>query len=211
MRVALIESHGSDETIVASARQSTDSAFRGWGTQESPGDERLLKYLYDHHHDSVFEFAGMTVKIEAPIFVARQIFRHRAFSFTEVSGRYVELKNDVCQVFSWRQQAAKNRQSSAGTIASQGEADDAYRDSCAAAWASYARLIALGVCREQARMVLPLATMTQWLQTGNLRSWLAFLELRLASDAQQETREVAEQIASLVRKSFPRTAALALR
>ena len=105
--VKRIDHMGSDADIVAAARQSTDGAFRGWGTEEKPGDEKLLKYLWEHKHSTPFNSARCMSRSPAPIFVARQVFRHRTFSFSEVSGRYVEIGEDVYAPKVWRDRARR--------------------------------------------------------------------------------------------------------
>lgn len=85
---------GDEELIISSARMSTDGGFRGWGTLEAPGDERLLKYLWAHHHSTPFEVCGATFELKAPIFVMRELVRHRTLSFNEMSARYVPLPNE---------------------------------------------------------------------------------------------------------------------
>lgn len=207
--VKRIDHMGSDADIVAAARQSTDGAFRGWGTEEKPGDEKLLKYLWEHKHSTPFEFCSLHVEVSAPIFVARQVFRHRTFSFSEVSGRYVEIGEDVYAPKVWRGQGKTNRQGSAEPVAEQRDAAQAYALGVEAARAVYRHLLSLGVSREQARLVLPVSTMTRWRMAGNLRNWLAFLKLRLAPDVQDETRLVAENVAEIVAETWPRTWAIA--
>lgn len=207
--VKVVDHMGSDADIVAAARQSTDGAFRGWGTEEKPGDEKLLRYLWEHKHSTPFEFCSLHVEVEAPIFVARQIFRHRTFSFSEVSGRYVEIGEDVYAPKVWRGQGKTNRQGSAEPVAEQGDAAQAYALGVEAAQAVYRHLLSLGVSREQARLILPVSTMTRWRMAGNLRNWLAFLKLRLAPDVQEETRLVAQQVAEIVAETWPRTWAIA--
>ena len=206
IKVTYIDSAGTDETIIAAARQSTDGAFRGWGTPEKPGDEKLLKYLHTRGHSSVFEFCQLHVEIEAPIFVARQVFRHRTFSFSEVSGRYVEMPMNF-HFPEWKKQAEKNRQASGeGLGENQLLADTCYKEGLRAATVAYKQLLTLGVSKEQARAVLPLSLMTRWRMSGDLRCWLAFLKLRMASDVQEETRDLANQVAAIIHERWPRTA-----
>ena len=87
--VRLIETWGSDERIVEAARMSTGGGFRGW-----PGDEKLLRYLWDHKHASPFEMAGMVLEVRAPLMVFREWHRHRTQSYNELSGRYVAMPDD---------------------------------------------------------------------------------------------------------------------
>jgi thymidylate synthase (FAD) len=91
--ISLIETWGSDERIIEAARTSTDKGFLGWGTKEAPGDEKLLAYLSENRHDTPFEFGGLVIEVQAPIFVFREWHRHRTQSFNEMSARYVQMPN----------------------------------------------------------------------------------------------------------------------
>lgn len=231
--VRLVETWGSDEQVIASARMSTDGAFRGWGpfcgacgtskgTEEfcpngcgrieKPGDEKLLRYLWTHHHHTPFEMAGAIVEMQVPVFVMRQIQRHRAASYNELSARYTEMPETF-----WAPDAADLRRQPAG----KGQASAEPLDDLAArkaahlveraqqiAFAYYGDLLHLGVAREQARAVLPMGLMTRCRMQCNLRMWAHFLGLRLDSHAQAETRVVADGIAGFLRASFPRTMTL---
>ena len=234
--VRLVETWGSDEQVIASARMSTDGAFRGWGpfcgacgtskgTEEfcpngcgrieKPGDEKLLRYLWEHQHFTPFEMAGAIVEMQVPIFVMRQIQRHRAASFNELSARYTEMEETF-----WlprpedirRQPPGKGQGGVVGDGADWSQraqlAADMIESSSMASWGWYRRLIALGVAREQARAVLPMGTMTRCRMQCNLRMWTHFLGLRLDPHAQAETRAVADGIAGFLRVAFPRTMAL---
>lgn len=210
--VRMIETWGSDERIVESARMSTDGAFRGWGTPENPGDEKLLRYLWEHHHATPFEFAGAHVEMQVPVFVLRQIQRHRAASYNELSARYVEIEEGF-----WtptpedlRAQPAGKGQGGEGKLSPR-KAEAAARlieFTQRNAFSNYKALLEAGVCREQARAVLPMGTITRCRMSTNLRMWLHFLGLRLDPHAQEETRVVAEGIASMLSGAFPRTMAL---
>jgi len=210
--VRLVEAWGSDERIIESARMSTDGAFRGWGTPEAPGDEKLLRYLLEHQHHTPFEMAGMHIEMQVPVFVLRQIQRHRAASYNELSARYVEIEETF-----WapapedlHAQPAGKKQGGAGSL-DNNTADWAAHIIIAAqrdAFEAYGHLLSAGVCREQARAVLPLGMLTRCRMACNLRMWLHFLRLRLDPHAQEETRVVAEGIASMLRQAFPRTMGL---
>src|SRR5690606_17419484 len=91
--VRLVEAWGSDERIIEAARMSTGKGFLGWGPKEDgkPGDEKLLRYLWEHKHATPFEMAGLIVEVQAPIFVLREWHRHRTQSFNELSARYVPM------------------------------------------------------------------------------------------------------------------------
>lgn len=173
-------------------------------------DDRLRSRLWRDNHASPFEFCDLTVEIEAPIFVARQIFRHRTFSFNEFSLRYSEhgvreWAEDYLKPEAWRLQDQANKQMSAGELYHNQElVDSLYMEACSQAFAAYEEMLARGVSREQARMVLPQSTYTRWRQKGNLRNWLGFLSLRMAADVQPETRVVAERVAEVVRELWPK-------
>lgn len=91
--VKLIDVWGSDERIIEAARMSTAKGFQGWGTEYAPGDEKLLRYLWQHKHHTPFEMAGMTIEVQAPIFVFREWHRHRTQSYNEMSARYIQMPN----------------------------------------------------------------------------------------------------------------------
>lgn len=210
--VRLVEAWGSDERVIESARMSTDGAFRGWGTPEAPGDEKLLRYLWAHQHHTPFEMAGMHIEMQVPVFVLRQIQRHRAASYNELSARYVEIEETF-----WapapedlRAQPAGKKQGGAGKLSAKNATAAArlIEFTQRNAFSNYKALLSAGVCREQARAVLPMGTLTRCRMSCNLRMWLHFLRLRLDPHAQEETRIVAEGIASMLRQAFPRTMAL---
>ena len=210
--VDLVSSSGTDAGIVAAARMSTDGAFRGWGTDDKPGDEKLLRYLWKHGHHSPFEMTHVALEIQAPIFVARQIFRHRLFSFNELSARYTHLPDSAWLPAAEEvrlQNITGNKQGSEPTSTLNGDhfiakVEESYRQS----FRVYEELCAAGYAREQARTVMPLGTMTRWRQGGNLRCWLDFLSKRLPANAQAETRQVATACAEMIEPLFPRTFAL---
>lgn len=238
--VELVESWGSDERIIEAARMSTDKGFQGWGpfdcvacegeghyidtdfghdvkcpnckgTGKLTGDEKLLKYLWDHNHHTPFEMAGMCVEIQAPIFVAREVFRHRTFSYNELSARYVALP-DIYYIPSIERlmngkQATSNKQASAAgfteteAIGLQGVIHSMTQN----ARSNYEHLLESGMSRELARLVIPMNQYTRWRMSGNLRNWLQFLALRLPDNVQWETRQFANRLSQIVQEAFPRT------
>lgn len=213
--VVLVESWGSDERIIESARMSTSGAFRGWGPKEdgSPGDERLLRYLWKNGHHSPFEMAGVTVEVQAPIFVFRQWMRHRVQSFNEHSGRYAEMP-DLCFTPTperVRKTCAKNKQGSDGEPISLA----VFEEWCARLERhramireTYEWALAQGISKELARIDTPLSNYTKMRASAKLRNWLDFLRQRLYSHAQEEIQEYAKAIGSIVANKFPRTWAL---
>jgi len=213
--VRLVEAWGSDEQIVAAARMSTDGAFRGWGTDTEPGDERLLARLWRDRHTSPFEQAGMSLEVRAPLFVVREWQRHRTQSFNEQSARYGALPYDDYLPSIERVllggQSKGNRQGS-GTAVPHAAAE-AWRTELAGlqerAEAVYRLGIESGISRELSRCALTVSRYSRMRASANLRNWLAFLALRLAPDAQEEIRDYARAVATLLAERFPRTWALA--
>jgi thymidylate synthase (FAD) len=209
--VKFIESWGSDREIVESARMSTDKSFRGWGSEEKPGDEKFLRFLWENKHYSPFEQAGMMIEVQAPIVVFREWHRHRTQSYNEMSGRYTVLPDmfyvPTIERLKAARQSVKNKQSSelgfdehqAKEI--QETLERAYKE----ARKRYEILIDAGVAREIARLVLPVAQYSRMRASANLRNWLAFLALRMDKAAQWEIRQYANAVADLLNERFPRT------
>lgn len=217
--VELIDTWGSDEQILAAARMSTNKGFIGWGTPEAPGDERLLRYLYENHHSTPFEMAGMTIEVKAPIFVFREWHRHRTQSYNEMSARYVPLPDENYlpspeALLSRVRTGGANKQalSVAGAELLTTSAAEEWVDELAALYEHaqrvYERGLSAGVPKELARLSVPVARYSRMRASANLRNWLGFLTLRLAPNAQLEIREYATVVAELIAAQFPRTSAL---
>lgn len=212
----LIESWGSDEGIIEAARMSTNKGFKGWGTPHKPGDEKLLRYLYENKHSTPFEMAGLTVEIKAPIFVFRQWHRHRTQSYNEMSARYTPLpdENYMPTVERLMVNSTKNRQAGtakgAKSLTPEGAAlvQTALEMQYETAEAMYQKFLSAGVPKELARIHLPVARYSQMRASANLRNWLAFLTLRMDPHAQYEIRVYAEAIGAFIADRFPRTWAL---
>jgi thymidylate synthase (FAD) len=152
---------------------------------------KLLAYCIKHGHWSIFEQASMTVEIQTSRAISAQIIRHRSFCFQEFSQRYAPI--DEAEPVELRTQDLKNRQASGDTYA-QDWAMDAMAKSIDLAFKTYRSLLQEGVSRETARMVLPLCTRTTLYMTGNIRSWIHYLEQRCAKGTQLEHRRIAEAI-----------------
>lgn len=204
--VELIESWGSDERIVESARMSTDKGFKGW-----PEDEKLLRFLWENKHLTPFEMGGLIIEVQAPIFVFREWHRHRTQSFNELSARYTALPDmyyipSVERLMNGKQ-ASKNKQSSeAGFSEEQAvmlQAD--LKGSYIHSRAIYDFLLEQGVAREIARIIVPVGQYSRMRASANLRNWLAFLTLRQAPGAQFEIRQFANAVGQIVAEQFPRT------
>lgn len=152
---------------------------------------KLLAYCIKHGHWSIFEQASMTVEIQTSRAISAQIIRHRSFCFQEFSQRYAPI--DEAEPVELRTQDLKNRQASGDTYA-QDWAMDAMAKSIDLAFKTYRSLLQEGVSRETARMVLPLCTRTTLYMTGNIRSWVHYLEQRCDKGTQLEHRRIAEAI-----------------
>jgi thymidylate synthase (FAD) len=178
-----------------------------------PGDEKLLKYLWDNKHATPFEMAGMTIEVQAPIFVFREWHRHRTASYNEMSARYTPLPdvNYVPTVERLMVNSKTNKQ--AGTIKGAEELTEANAvafqralvDLYASAQRTYEWALGSGVPKELARVHLPVGRYSRMRASANLRNWLAFLTLRMAPAAQYEIRQYANALAEWIKLAFPRT------
>lgn len=166
--------------------------------QDNPEIAKLVRYLLRHNHLSPFEHAFATFEIVTSRAIAAQLLRHRSFTFQEFSQRYSIAEN--IEPIELRAQATKNRQSSTKVIDNYSAiVDDVIHDS----YTAYMRLLDLGIAKESARFVLPLATTTTLYMTGSLRSWITYLQLRTKEDVQKEHREIALAIQDILRGELP--------
>ena len=198
--VRLVDQMGDDSRVVQAARVSY-----GAGTKTQREDAALIDYLMRHQHTSPFEMVEFLFHVKTPIFVARQWFRHRTASVNEVSGRYSVMEEQMYMPTGLRAQSQSNRQRGEGNLApgdedaGKGEIEMAYKES----YEHYQDLIARGVAREQARLVLPLGIYTEFYWKQDLHNLFHFLKLRLAQEAQEEIRVYAEAIAQIVSERVP--------
>lgn len=196
--------------IIEAARQSTQASFRGWEE-----DEKLLKFLYTNKppHSTPFEFAGMVIEIQLPIFVTREWHRHRTQSYNEMSARYSPLpdRNYVPSKERLFMMQEHNKQAQA----MKGSAD--LTDEMANRWlmnleGMYVQLenfyqfgLKHGIPKELARVAIPVGRYTRMRASANLRNWLAFLTLRMDPNAQWEIRQYANAVGDIICEIFPRT------
>lgn len=199
MQVQLIERWGTDKTVARAARVSFNSD--DLSTKElSAKDKRLIHYLAKHKHTSCFEHMGATLKLKVPIFIARQIQRHRTFSYNEVSRRYVDSPPEFFYPEVMRARAENVKQGS-GTEAADTTVDLSWYVGVAVG--AYEKMLEDGVAPEIARMILPQNMYTEMYMSGNLRSWSHFLHLRLDGHAQKEVQDVAQMVADILTPLFP--------
>jgi thymidylate synthase (FAD) len=213
--VQLVESWGSEESIIEAARMSTGRGFEGWEK-----DQKLLAYLYRNQHTTPFEMAGMIIEVKAPIFVFREWHRHRTQSYNEMSARYIPLPDE-----DYMPELELLLHRAAASTANKQAASLQHKDLTeyeAARWlwrlhklyeeaqSVYEDGLELGVPKELARLAVPVARYSRMRASANLRNWLGFLTLRMAPNAQWEIRQYANAVGRLIEHSFPRTWALLL-
>lgn len=197
--VELVRVSGSDIDVANAARVSYGKV----STQLSERDIKLIEFLMNHEHTSPFEHNQLSFRIKTPLFVARQWFRHRMNSYNEISYRYV--KADMKEYYTpthWRYQDTVNKQGSTGNF-ERPDLQAKYQQVVEHVMKVYEELLAEGVCREQARMLLPLSTYTEFIFTTNLHSLMHFIKLRLSKDAQYEIRVYAAALLKLALPHFP--------
>jgi len=194
------------ELIAFCARVSNPS--NQFNTETS---EKLIKYLVKHKHWSPLEMVSACLEIETTRDIARQILRHRSFSFQEFSQRYADPTKDLSFVLrEARLQDEKNRQNSVelpATLHGQNIAEEwnaRQRDILKMVKESYEWAVNNGIAKEQARAILPEGnTVSRLYMNGTLRSWIHFIELRSSNGTQKEHRLVAQQCAKVIAEVFP--------
>ncbi len=203
LKVSYVNHMGDDLTVVNAARVS----FNKSSDTLNDKDKKLISYLAEHDHMSPFEHCVATVIVECPLYIRSQIHRHRTFAYNEVSRRYTSenLEFYVPSIDDIRKQSKSNRQASEGQLS---ETDSQIIIDKMIAWHNaaidlYNELLDLGVCREQARGIIPQNLMTKFYMTGNLRNLVHFIELRTHDGAQKEVRDIALQLKEILIGVFP--------
>lgn len=200
--VELVDSMGSDLSVVNSARVS----FGKKKSKFDNKDKKLIKYLLEHEHTSPFRHASLQFHIKAPIFVLRQWQKHQVgCSWNEISGRYVEFTEEYYLPKYFRKQSKSNKQGSYGEVEDNFFCSQVYENSISSSFDRYRILLNNGVCKEQARMVLPLSLYSECYWTCSLQAVLHFLRLRLDSHSQYEIRQYALAVRKYVAELFPNT------
>jgi thymidylate synthase (FAD) len=210
-KVELVEHMGSDLTVVNSARVS----FGKHKTELDDSDKKLIEYLIRHRHTSVLEHNMVTFRFKVPLFVRSQHHRHRTWSYNEISRRYTEYNIEFYQPREFRKQHKSNRQASTNDTfdpefysssldishSATSVVEGLFKDSLRV----YNKLLDSGVCKEQARMVLPQAMYTEYYGTANLNNILKFVDLRIHEGAQWEIQKVAEAVLDIITDLYPVT------
>jgi thymidylate synthase (FAD) len=193
-----------EKTMAYVARVSNPS------NQDNENYAGLLRYCIKHNHWSVFEQSHMTLEIETNRGIAAQVLRHRSFTFQEFSQRYADtnLITERIPVPDLRRQDTKNRQNSTDDLGDYVKLkfQTEIAEHFTAANNLYKRLLEVGVAKECARFVLPLATPTRLYMTGSCRSWIHYIDLRSAHGTQKEHMEIAEQCREIFKQQFPAVA-----
>jgi len=161
-------------------------------------DTKLIHYLAKHKHMSPFGHAFASFHVKAPIFVARQLVKHKCLRWNEISRRYVDDEPEFYVPDVWRGCSKDKKQGSDGIV--QNVNDDQYT---VYSLDLYDGLLQQGVAPEMARMVLPQSTMTEWYWSGSLDAFADMCRLRCKDDTQYETRLVADQISLIMKDLFP--------
>jgi thymidylate synthase (FAD) len=208
---------GNDLTVVNAARVSfgKESKALGWyGPDARPlipvlsqPDINLINYLAKHKHTSPFGHAFASFHVKAPIFVARQLVKHKFLRWNEISRRYVDDEPEFYVPDTWRGRSEDKKQGSDGVSVWNHGQGTGYREQEYEVMQEvallYDKMIEMGVAPEQARMVLPQSTMTEWWWSGSLDAFADMCKLRLKDDTQYESRLVAQMIDKEMSHMFP--------
>ena len=232
IEITYIDHMGNDLTVCNAARVSFGKETE-WDYEESDAysfkqhlktkDRKLIQYLAKHKHISPFGHCFASFHIKAPVFVARQLVKHKFLRWNEISRRYVDSEPEFYQPTEWRGRSADKKQGSTGEVKVEdympvlissnkstvipsdefGNTWDVIEDQLDGALALYDALLKMNVAPEQARMVLPQSMMTEWYWSGSLDAFADMCNLRLKDDTQHETTLVAEQIDQIMLDLFP--------
>jgi thymidylate synthase (FAD) len=209
-----IDHMGTDLSVVNAARVSFGKKSQFEGRVGGPDvlsgrDTKLIKYLAKHRHTSPFGHAFASFHVKAPLFVHAQLLKHKFLRSNTISRRYVDDNVEFYVPDVWRGRSADKKQGSSDEEVNVAyyDRDDGYNDwptdVNSVALEAYQEMIKLGVAPEQARMVLPQSTMTEFYWSGSLDAFASMCVLRLKGDTQYETRLVAQQIDAQMRKLYP--------
>lgn len=213
MKVELLDVMGNDLKVVNAARVSFykqsdwepdyyDKLNEEQRYKLSDKDTKLIHYLAKHHHWTPFSHCYAKFRIKAPIFVARQLFKHKVgLTENEVSRRYVDSEPEFYTPEVWRARADDKKQGSSGEVI---DVDTVGMQQFYVEMTElYLELIQAGVCPEQARMVLPQSMMTEWIWSGSISAFARVYKQRTSDHAQWETKQVALQIGAALESLFP--------
>ena len=209
--IELVQHMGEDITIVNSARVS----FGVHKEELDDKDEKLIGYLINHKHTSTLEHNVATFRIKVPLFVRSQHHRHRTWSYNEISRRYTDHNIEFYIPKEFRTQHKSNRQASnnelidpsidMGYWSGTTKAAEMFEEHCAESRTMFEAMIEAGVCREQARAVLPQAMYVEYYATANLNNILKFIDLRSHEGAQWEIQKLSDAMLEIISDLWPVT------
>lgn len=209
-KVEYVEHMGSDLSVVNSARVS----FGKHKKVIEEADKKLISYLIKHRHTSTLEHCVVTFRFKVPLFVRSQHHRHRTWSYNEISRRYTDFNIELYNPERYRTQHDSNRQASNQRDYVDGPSAhpllgcnvrEAIRRFHNVSLTMYNNLLEVGVCREQARGILPQSMYTEYYGTANLNNILKFVDLRIHEGAQGEIQEVAKAVLKITKDLYPLT------
>jgi|TARA_R100000951_G_scaffold25287_3_gene21363 thymidylate synthase (FAD) len=204
IEVTYIDHMGNDLTVANAARVSfgktSEMEDDAWGPPKlKEKDAKLIRYLAKHKHISPFGHCFASFHVKAPIFVARQLVKHKFLRWNEISRRYVDDEPEFYVPDVWRGRSADKKQGSEGVVNLELPLLAAH----VTAVEQYEELLDAGVAPEQARMVLPQSTMTEWYWSGSLDAFADMCRLRITPDTQYESRQVALGVDKIMLRIFP--------
>ena len=204
IKATYINHMGNDLTVANAARVSfgktSEMEDDPWGPPKLKAkDDKLIRYLAKHKHISPFGHCFASFHVKAPIFVARQLVKHKFLRWNEISRRYVDDEPEFYVPDVWRGRSADKKQGSDKDLDLWWDEDLLFSRPLSV----YKRMLDEGVAPEMARMVLPQSTMTEWYWSGSLDAFADMCNLRCKDDTQAETREVAKQIDHKMIELFP--------
>jgi thymidylate synthase (FAD) len=213
IKATYIDHMGTDLTVANAARVSfgktSEMEDDPWGPPKLKAkDDKLIRYLASHKHISPFGHCFASFHVKAPIFVARQLVKHKFLRWNEISRRYVDDEPEFYVPEAWRGRSADKKQGSDGVVELHPmtfvvDPNEDNQELNEASLDVYNYMLQQGVAPEQARMVLPQSTMTEWYWSGSLDAFADMCLLRCASDTQYETRCVADNISNTMSELFP--------
>jgi thymidylate synthase (FAD) len=216
IKATYIDHMGSDLSVVNAARVSFGKRSECEETQwldmgpwcgdqpvVSARDAKLIGYLAKHNHISPFGHCFASFHVKAPVYVARQLVKHKFLRWNEVSRRYVDDTPAFYYPETWRGRSADKKQGSDGEAELTEYQSNLIKGAVGACLATYDNIIAAGVSPEQARSILPTGVFTEWYWSGSLDAFAAMCKLRCAPDTQYESRLVANQISEVMGKLYP--------
>jgi len=198
--VTYINHMGGDLSVVNAARVSFGKKSSYENGQLAEKDRKLIYYLARHKHTSPFGHCFASFHVRAPVFVARQLVKHKFLRWNEISRRYVNSAPEFYVPDAWRKASDDKKQGSGGDLDLN---PDLAKNMVRSSKIDYEYLLSKGVCPEQARMILPQSMMTEWHWSGSLDAFADMCNLRCKPDTQAESREVAELVEDQMMTLFP--------